>query len=305
MPSELLEHQHELTTEDESLSLVFGTEATGYLTTTYPAIGNGDDTIGDTSRFREDGDAFGEDYLGGKTVTFEIVVLTDNEEDPHGAGAEALAEFEGIWKKRTLRDRSGKYAILRSMVGGKLRRAYGRPRRYEEQTGSLTRKGIANLVCDFKVQDGRWYDDALSVATISIAAASDGGIITPVVTPVTTIASTSETSAMTVGGKTETWPVVTFHGPVTNPRVNIGDAMTVALNDTLASGQSVTVDPRPWVRSVRRNDGASKGGKLTYDTPPLRRMLLEPGTYELTYEGIDLSGSSWASVEWRDAYSRW
>ena len=61
---------------------------------------------------------------------------------------------------------------------------------------------------------------------------------------------------MNVGGTRATWPVITIYGACVNPKVIIG-AMGVELITTIASGQSITIDTRPWspVRPVRAPPG--------------------------------------------------
>lgn len=305
MPTALRDYQHELMTEDESISLLFGTDDTGYLTTTHPSIGAATGVLGDQNRFQEDGVAFGEDFEGPKTVTFEIGVLTDKDPSPHVAGADAMAVFEGVWRRRVFRKDSTAYAVLRSqMVPGRTRRAYGRPRKYSENTGRLTRKGYTPILATFQVSDGRWYDEAEQSVTTPIVPPPDGGFTTPLVTPLTTTAPTVTPAAMTVGGESATWPVVTFYGPVTDPSVDFGP-FKIGLRTTIAQGDSITVDTRPWARTVLRNDGAAMGGPLTWETPPLRLCALEPGDYALDYTGTDNTGTSYVEVKWRTAHPRW
>lgn len=306
MPSALLEHQHELTTEDGSVSLVFGTQDTTYLTTSHPVITGSDGPNGDVARVREDGMALGEDFLAGKTVAFEISVLTDRADNPAQAGSDALNALEGLWRNRELRNRATKYAILRSCIGGRTRRAYGRPRRYDEVAGNMTNRGITPVVCDFTVPDATWYDDEETELSIPLAASTGSGLTSPLVTPLVTSSVSATTAALTSGGSKPTWPVVTFHGPCADPRVRFNTGLVIALTETIAAGESITVDPRPWQRVVTQtSDGANKAGSLTYDTPPMRQMFLDPGTYEVIYTATDSSGSSWCSVKWRNAYARW
>jgi hypothetical protein len=56
---------------------------------------------------------------------------------------------------------------------------------------------------------------------------------------------------------------------------------------------------------VLRNDGANLAGSLTWETPPMRRMKLDPGVYDVSMSGVDATGTSWCSVTWRSAYPRW
>jgi hypothetical protein len=55
---------------------------------------------------------------------------------------------------------------------------------------------------------------------------------------------------------------------------------------------------------VVRSDGANLAGLLTWETPPLGQLLLEPGSYELVYRGTDATGTSHVIVSWREAFHR-
>lgn len=305
MPTELRDNQHELLLPDGSLSLVFGTATTGFLATAYPAIESGDAQLGDVQRVREDGVSFGEDYLTGKTYTFEVAVLSDRAANPERAGSEALNVLEGVWRDERFRKHSWSYGMLRSRFDGFTTRCYGRPRRYAETTGRATRKGHTPVIADFAVADGRWYDDNERQAQATLHIPSEGGLIAPLVAPLTTTAESHAGSVLEVGGRLTTWPVVTFHAPngVHNPKARIG-SLVIGLRTTIPAGMSVTVDPRPWVRTVTRSDGANQAGKLTHDTPPLRECLIPRGRHSLQYSGHDNSASSTVEVTWRDAYAR-
>lgn len=307
MPTELRKDQHELMSEDESVRLVFGTEDTGYLTTAYPGIEVMDGTTGDVQRIREDGVSFGEDFLGGTTYNFEIGVLTDRLTPPGGdkerVGGDYLGALKRVWHHPRFRQRSAAYAVLRSNVAGRTTRCYGRPRRFAGTPGNTTKKGYTPVLADFIINDGRWYDDVEQVETSTLRPPTDGGLKAPLVAPLTTTAVSRVDSVMRVYGSESTWPVVIFHGPVTDPRVSFGP-FEVGIRAALAEGASVTFDPRPWMRTVIRNDGANLAGVLTPDTPPMRRCLLEPGTYQMTFRGTDLSATSWVEVRWRNAYSQ-
>lgn len=303
MPTELLENQHELLTADGAVSLVFGTVDTGYLTMLYPALEAGEGTDGDVQRVREDGVAFGEDYRGGKTFTFEIAVLTDTDPDPHAAGAEALNVLEGVWTDERFRDRSSAYGVLRSNLAGRVTRCYGRPRRYAETPGRTTPKGYTPVVADFAIADGRFYDDTEQQASVGLITPASGSLVAPLEAPLVTTAEVSQETTLTVGGSKSTWPVVTFHGPVMDPEVTIGP-LKIGLKALVTTGVSVTVDPRPWVRTVTRSDGANQAGKLSYATPPLRKCTIAPGTHETVFRGIDATGTSWCEVRWRNARAR-
>lgn len=303
MPTELRDEQHELLTYGEDTLVVFGTEDTGYLTLTPMGLSAGDSREGDVERVREDGRAFGIDYLSAKTATFEVGVLTDRAADPHRANLDAVNTLESVWRSEDLRSRANTVAILRARVAGRVTRAYGRPRRYEETPGVLTKKGYTPVLFDFAMADDRWYTDQWKVASCALAPPPDGGLVAPLVGPLTTTTPTAGPSAVNVAGTRSTWPVVTFHGPCTNPEIDFG-TFVIGLDESVPSGMSITVDTRPWRRLVTRDDGANMAGALTWETPPMRKCLLPVGTYDATFRAIDQTGSSWCEVRWRDAYAR-
>lgn len=103
-------------------------------------------------------------------------------------------------------------------------------------------------------------------------------------------------------GDLETWPVITFNGPVTNPSVAyVGTALKLSVNTTLAVGQSLTIDTRPWVRTVTRTGGGSLAGRLSGNR--MAEMALPPGTTIVAFRGQDNTGIATCSIRWRDASS--
>lgn len=312
MPAVLREHQHEISSLDGARALVFGTEDTGYLTLSRPVHQGGDVREADGERPQEDGVMFGRDYAGGKSVTYEIGVLTDAQnllgvDDPHRSNLDALDVIEGWWRDRRLRDKPSAMAVLRSCEAGQTWRCYGRPRGYEESAGKLTASGYTPIVCRFNLIDDRWYSDTVEETEAPLQPSTEGGIVFPLVSVGTFLfSSVAETAGHTVAvitGARETWPWVEFQGPSLNPSVTIGDTF-VGLNARLLDGDSITVDPRPWKRTVLRGDGANFAGSLNPKTPPLRDLLLDPGTYDVQYRATDATGSSRAIVRWRQARNR-
>lgn len=310
MPTyDLAPSEHEILLEDSDVSLRFGPMSGTYVTTEYPSLDSSGDTTTDVNRLREDGVAFGEDFAGAQTVTFSLAVLTDKADgDPHTANGEALDEIESVWRDRRFRSRSAAYAVLRShTVPGRTRRAYGRPRRFSDAQSRGSHRGISTVLCDFTVGDATWYDDAEQSASVRVPVYTGSlGFTSPLKTPITTLKPVDAWSGVSVGGKKETWLVVRFDGPCTNPVATIGDDIKVAFTGSIAAGDSVTYDPRPWKRSVlRASDGASLAGKLTYDSTPLRMASVRPGDYDLGYSATDPTGTSVVTVSWRNAWTRW
>jgi hypothetical protein len=307
MPAALREHQHELLDVAETGGIVFGTEDTGYLTMERPAYTSADMRLGDVDRVQEDGRGFGRDNLGGKSVTFTIGVLTDklnglDNGDPHRANLDASSRLEGWWRDPRWRNNPNALAVLRSCEAGQTWRAYGRPRRYEDTPGKFTVYGYTPLVCDFALVDDCYYSDAIYSVQAGLVPPSDGGLVAPLIAPLTTIPETAGNAIARVEGDRPTWTWVTFTGPVTNPSVVIG-SLFIGVNATLLNGQSVTVDTRPWNRTVLRENGGNVAGSLNPSTPPLRNCQLRPGDHDILFRGIDATATSRCIVSWRHARS--
>jgi hypothetical protein len=308
MPSELLEHQLEiLDANDETRALLFGTEGTGYLTLAPPAWVAGDTRAGDVDRPQEDGRYFGRDLRSGASVNLEIGVITDHLATPdsnaYRTNVDHLDTLQSWWDDERLRQRPWDLAVLRQCVAGRTSRAYGRPRRYDEAAGRLQQQGYTPVVCDFAVIDNRVYDDAAEQVNVPLVNLPEGGLITPLVAPLTTTGVTTGERVAVIGGSRATWPWVEFRGPVLNPKVQIGP-LTIGLAASIPDEMSVTVDPRPWSRGVTRNDGANYAGYLSHETPVLRELTIRPGTYPVVYSGTDATGTSECVVYWRGARSR-
>lgn len=314
MSTALREHQYELLPADDEEGLVFGTEDTGYLTLTRPQHASGELRSDDLSRPNEDGLMFSRDYVGGKSVGFEMSVLTDINNGvlapptpaaAHQMNLDYLDILEGWWKDPRWRDRARALAVLRACEDGvRTWRAYGRPRRYDEVVGALTRQGYSNVVCDFQMIDDYWYSDDEFMVEAGLIAPPDGGLVAPLVAPLTTTLATDTEVLVDVGGSQPTWLVVEFTGPVLNPSVRVGDII-VALTGSLAWDESVTIDPRPWVRTALRNtDGASLAGLLSRETPKMSAMKVRPGAHMVQFRGTDATGTARVRLRWRDARKR-
>jgi hypothetical protein len=95
---------------------------------------------------------------------------------------------------------------------------------------------------------------------------------------------------------------VLFNGPVTNPYITI-DGRKTALTMNLVAGQQAVIDTAPWARTVLRYPGPSNiSGNLTRDTR-MSAMALMPGPHELVFGGVDPSGTSKVTIQWRNAWS--
>lgn len=289
MPTALRLSEHELTSDAApGLRLSFGALATsGYITTDYPQVESDEGRLGDADRGRGDGVFFGEDYLGAKTITFNIAALADKASDPHTAVTDALESFESVWRDPRLRTSYRAVAQLRSrMTGTRTRVAYGRPRRYNDSTDRTTHRGHADIVCDFVIPDGTWYDDEESTTTLSRR-----------------FAQGAATGTFTTGGTRPTWPIFEITGQINNASITI-DGQSLAFPGLLGPGDVITIDTRPWRREITLNGLPSP---RSYDPsgPRLSDLALSPGVHTVRYDGTPTNIPALLTVRWRNAWSRW
>lgn len=262
-----------------------------------PDLGAVDIREDDADRPREDGRAFGQDFRGGRTISFELGVFGQDE----AAARTTLAALARAWRADPVRGTPGAVAELRMRHAGRERVAYGRPRRFASNDSEIG-QGVATVVADFAVTDDVFYGTTAQIEDVTLAPPLGGGLTGVLAAPLTTTTTSDRSAAITVGGELSAWPVLTIHGPTTNPVVEVVGRWRLELRTTLAYDRAVTVDPRPWARSVLLNGGGSLAGAVTRTSPRLSAMALPPGSYEVALRGIDETGTSSVRFAWRDAY---
>src|SRR5690606_25104696 len=91
---------------------------------------------------------------------------------------------------------------------------------------------------------------------------------------------------------------VVFKGPVTNPYVRAAAGWEIGLKGTILPGQSVTVDA--FAGTVLRGNSPAAGW-LTRKTR-LSSAVLPTGISDLTFGGVDPTGTAEVELRWRNAY---
>ncbi|WP_433860140.1 hypothetical protein [Streptomyces kronopolitis] len=292
-------------------NFTFGTFSSGYylLDPTPYEITYEDVDSGDTPNPRRDGVRLGQDFRGKATINFEIGVDTVDASPTrlgrHGANLDALSALEQAWDAQAVRRRFGTPAVLRTTQGGRARRFYGRPRKAAPAPNRLTRQGYTAVVANFVSVDGIAYDDVEQVATVTMNPAPHRGLKGPLTTPLkmTGQGATKVPGEFLVRGTRPTPAVITIYGPVTKPSCELVGKWTVGLDLTLAVGERVIIDSRSWALTVLRNGSASVAGNLTRASPKLPELLLPTGRQDLVLRGSDVTGMSYMTVAWRDAYA--
>lgn len=290
---------------DGEYTLAYGSSAYTFGPSDLPAVNMSAPDMGipsiqtdDTERPRSDGVAFGVDFRGGRAITFDLGVFGATEVETR----QRLAALATAWRGDEVRSSTGAVATLTYRLAGRERVVYGRPRRFAPND-ELASEGAISVLCDFSTVDDVAYASTQSAHSLTIAGPLGGGLIAPLASPLLTTASSDRSIVLAVGGELPTWPVMTIHGPIVNPKITIVNRWSLTLATTLAYDQAVTIDTRPWSRTVLRNGGGSLAGQLTRASVRLSRATLPPGSHEVALSGVDGTGTASLNIAWRDAYS--
>lgn len=147
--------------------------------------------------------------------------------------------------------------------------------------------------------DPRVYGDSLNSATYDpTASLSGGGMAMPLVFPLVFTTTTATLLQITNAGKYATPPILTVHGPVTNPIIDLLETgEQIALNTVLGSSDTVVVDVA--ARTVTLNGVARPDLIIAGDTDWFE---LVKGTNRLRLRGTGMAAAVTAlTVSYREA----
>ncbi|XTZ13932.1 hypothetical protein ACQSSU_20760 [Micromonospora echinospora] len=282
-------------------TLTFGTYASGVMLAKEVAVGPVELFTDDAQRPRGDGRAFGVDYRGASTLTFEMHVLGADEAQARSR----LTDLALAWRADVVRRTPGAVAELSTVRAGRPRVLYGRPRRFAP-AGEYARQGHLAVVADFAAVDDCWYGPVEHQVLVPIVPPPSGGLVAPLVTPLTTVPAVQVPESITVEGDLPAWPVITVYGPITGPVVQVTGLWSLGLAVTLPADQALVIDTRPWRRTVlRASDGASFAGTLARTGARLSEASVPAGTWEVVLRGQDVSGTARMRFAWRNTYAGW
>lgn len=277
-------------------SFRFGAADTDYPLSAAPVVGAPDARFDDAELPRTDGRAFGRDFLEGRLVEFELTALGSDSDDYAGT-RELVERFERVWRARKLRDTPGAFASLRSPTG---RFAFGRPRHFSTDDVYLRAGGASLIECAFATSDPYWYSDE-RYAWLSYAPKPVLGLIAPLVAPLSTLGGEgSSTQSIDVLGTELSFPVLGVRGPITSPRVEIGDRFWEFPGLTISQGQTLWIDTQPWSRSILMNGSPRVPSRRS---TPLSKAGLEPGRHVVALRGTSSTATAAVSIRWRDSWA--
>jgi Phage tail protein len=144
--------------------------------------------------------------------------------------------------------------------------------------------------------DYNFYDQSAQTSTLTPP--SGGGVTYPIIYPVTYGASTGGSVTVSNAGTSNTFPNVTFNGPLTSPYINnTTTGETFQINRTLVSGESIVVDMQNKTMVLNGSTNA-----LQYFVSTNTWLSLIPGD-NLVNLGSSLSSDTGnVSISFRSAY---
>ncbi|WP_328691386.1 phage tail family protein [Streptomyces phaeochromogenes] len=282
--------------------LKFG-RSTGIEVTDFDYGGKPDTNAGDVSLPGEDGIRFGYDTLGSRTLTLELLVNQYGAEE----GRAAWRALSAVWNSQSVRSKPGAVTYLRMNLPGNSGplRAYGRPRKFSAVTSKNwvgVNSGAIQIAADFVAADDKFYSDTEVSNTLSLVPDTAGGFTWDITWPVYFQPGGARSDLVFNDGESATWPVFEFQGPIANPEVGyVGTDLKLKLATSLTAGEKVTIDTRPWVRTVTTDAGGSYAGYLTGNR--MSEMALPTGQTEIAFRGTDNTGTARCTIRFRSAYS--
>lgn len=232
-----------------------------------------------------------------KTTTWVFEGFIDRETDVEALSS--LAQLRQVWtRKRPTKEN----VALRYALAGRTRRVYGKPTRWDHAIDNRILGGGGGVSFEFATADHLHYDDVEQSRVLPIVAASIGGFEAPFIAPwQSAFQSFSDRMVARVGGDRAAPFVAAFTGPIAGAYLQGGD-WRIELDTTLAHGDVLEVDTRPWSYGVRLN-GAPGGGLLAGTTTGLSRARLNQNGETISFGGTDLTGTATATITWRSAWS--
>lgn len=294
------EHQFEILPSEEAADgFVFGIGAEVSVNDGGFDPGEMDWQTQDTTNTRRGVTSFGRDVPGSKTWAWESHANGDNVYE----ALDIMDRFSDAWSPTILVKEPGAQTCLRYTIGGRTRRVFGRPRRYSAPPTNQILNGYNDISHDFQTVDSYTYDDDESSVLIPFISTTTGaGITLPATMPaLMTTSLTNGSDQVSVSGRAPAYPIIRFNGPWTNP-VMVTDDWTLAWTGSIADGDYIEIDARPWALTVKNAAGASKVEGLDRRTW-LEDVFFEPNSQpQITLGGVATGGGASALVRWRNTW---
>ena len=251
-----------------------------------PGIRNQDDNRG-----YADGIFTGRDFLGGRTISMIIQTTAT-------PTASAQANYNTL--QRTLQPQTaGTTPLYFILSAGETEQVIqARVRQHIATVNPNYTYGLIMSQVEFFCPDPRYYDSNEQTATLLYSVPS-GRIYNRTYNLVYGGGSGTLTTTITNTGWTDTYPVITINGPITNPEVgNATQGAQLLFNVVLSSSDEFVIDLYNKL--------------ITLNGQPARNTLIsggsewfsaQPGNNSFYFTGVGtLAGTTQAVVEWQSAY---
>jgi len=251
-----------------------------------PGIRNQDDNRG-----YADGMFTGRDFLGGRTISMIIQTTAT-------PTASAQANYNTL--QRTLQPQTaGTTPLYFILSAGETEQVIeARVRQHIATVNPNYTYGLIMSQVEFFCPDPRYYDSNEQTATLLYSVPS-GRIYNRTYNLVYGGGSGTLTTTITNTGWTDTYPVITINGPITNPEVgNATQGAQLLFNVVLSSSDEFVIDLYNKL--------------ITLNGQPARNTLIsggsewfsaQPGNNSFYFTGVGtLAGTTQAVVEWQSAY---
>ena len=276
---------------------VFGTPATPAWHRTTPDFGDTDIRSADVDRPRQDGRAFGIDYRGGRTITFDLGIRSRSSAEVR----EEAQILQRVWRADPIRQTPGAVAELRVHYDGRERLVYGRPRRLAMDFSDVAVNQFVGATADFACVDDLWYSPETQGVAFGIVPSLGGGLMAPLASPLSTTQTSDRSQGFRVVSEMPVWPVVRLDGPISNAVITIGPEIRLEVRLDLIHDEFVIIDTQPWARTALRNGTANVAGSIRGTR--LAKASLTTGAYDVGLKGSDPTGTASVRVDWRAVHS--
>lgn len=259
-------------------------------------FGPADLRVQDVARARADGRRFGRDYKAGRTITFDMNILT-----PPDPALDALDTLAQVWSGDTVRFTPGASTTLRWKRGGRSRQVTGRPREFQTVTGR-TLAGYIPVTATFVTDTPYYFSDDLSSVQTTLAPPVGSGYTVPYTVPLQFSGENPTQGSFTVDGTVLTPLTFTIYGPITNPHIIIdGGAIEIRLLGQLASDDYVVVDPHSM--TIITKFGENWAGKLDPNSTFLTDLAVLPGVHQVVLRGTSVDNTASLTTSWYDTFA--
>lgn len=244
----------------------------------------------DDPQLQSDGTWIAPDWLGGRTIAATLTVIGSTDADVANKLQAAENAFLPITGSTT------ETALYWQLPAGTLRRVWGRVRKRLVGVDKMYQIHAPALALEFYCSDPKLYEVFDTTSTLSPGTALSGRTYSRTFNFVYGSGANPNAVNVTNNGNVATFPVLTFYGPITDPKVfnNTMGTITWFAGVTMVAGDILVVD---CGNKTALLNGVSITGKQVQGT---QWIQLQPGTNNISYSPT--SGLGQCVVTFRSAW---